>query len=236
MSDVYKDQQQPWLARESLFRQKLNQLRTTGEIQRQASQSNALCFRQIEHSQYLTNVCSDLASKDPANMENLALLDSLTELYNHNALCRLLSDEVRRAQRYQREIALLAIAADGLSQDGSPATPFFVDALLKELAQFLMKAVRDVDVLGRYDFEHFMIVCPETNLDGALSLAGRLCLEIEKQHFAAKRTKAPLTISLGITAFPNLANNGEQLLHSSLQALNLAQQAGGNTFKVGSVI
>ena len=51
----------------------------------------------------------------------------------------------------------------------------FLIALLKAVAQYLMKSVREVDIPGRYDLDHFLIVCPETNMDGALSLAGRLC-------------------------------------------------------------
>lgn len=234
MHEIDKYEEEPLLARESLFRRKLNQLRHTGEIQRTTIQSHTSQFRAIEQSNYLSNASSCLEHTDPRQMESLALLDTLTEVYNHDTLCRILKDELRRAQRYQHPLTLLAIAIDGLPKMTiqSDATAF--DALLKSVAQLLMQAVRDVDIPGRYDLERFIILCPETNLDGALSLAGRLCSSVESKEFFVPGQRSCATTSIGIATFPDLAENYDQLINLSLQSLTIAQHAGGNIFKIGS--
>ncbi len=231
MPGAYSDEQQPLLARESLFRQKLNELRRSGEITRNTINLYQSRFKDIEQTQYLSNIYSSFENTDPRQLESLSLLDSLTELYNHNSLCRILHNEFRRAKRYQNQLALLAIAIDDLSGMAKQANGILFDSILKEVAQFLMQTVRDVDIPGRYDLDHMIIICPQTNLDGALCLAGRLCNDIQSKQFAAG-TKLSTTISLGISVYPDLAETDEQLIALALQSLSLAKRAGGNTFKV----
>jgi two-component system, cell cycle response regulator len=232
MPGSYKNEEEPVLARESLFRQKLSQLRSTGEIQRTTISSHHSGFRAIEQTHYLNNVCDSFQHTDPRQLESLALLDVHTELYNHDTLCRVLKDEFRRAQRYKNSLAVLAIAIDALPQLADHIDAIAFDALLKTVAQFLMKAVRDVDIPGRYDMERFVIICPQTNLDGALSLAGRLCASIESEEFCVPREQSHVTLSIGMATFPDLADGYEKLLHLAMQSLTVAKQSGGNTFKI----
>ena len=232
MPASYKNEDEPWLARESLFRQKLSQLRNTGEIQKTVNSSQYSKFRAIEQIHYLSNASSSLHDSDPRQLESLALLDVQTELYNHDTLCRVLKDEIRRAQRYKNPLALLAIAIDSLPHISDQTDAIVFAPLLKGVAQFLMKTVREVDIPGRYDIDRFVIVCPETNLDGALSLAARLCTSIESENICAPGQESHVTISIGIATFPDLAEGYEQLLHLAMQSLSLAKQSGGNTFKL----
>src|SRR5271170_4698230 len=102
------------VGRESLFRRKLSQLRTTGEIKRMSTNNNQAGFKEIEQSIYLANVNSNWVHSDPRQLEKVALLDSLTELYNHDTINRMLKDEVKRALRYKKELSLLIITIDCL--------------------------------------------------------------------------------------------------------------------------
>jgi two-component system, cell cycle response regulator len=227
-----KNEDEALLGRESLFRQKLNQLRNTGEIQRTIISSHYLGFKAIEQNHYLNNVSQSLQHTDPRQLESLALLDMHTELYNHNTLCRILKDELRRAMRYKNPLALLAIAIDNLHHSADETDSNACDVLLKVAAQFLMKAVRDVDIPARYDRDSFIIVCPETNLDGAISLSGRLCTGIEAEEFPVSGQRSKLTVSIGMATFPDLADGYEKLLYLAFQALKDARHSGGNTFKI----
>lgn len=232
MPGAYSDQQEPLLARESLFRQKLNQLRRSGEITRTTISSYQSRFKDIEQTNYLSNLYSSFENTDPRQLETLSLLDSLTELYNHNSLCRILCNEFKRAKRYQNDLTVLAMAIDPLTDISKQTDGFVFDSMLKEVAQFLMRTVRDVDIPARYDLERMIIVCPQTNLDGGLCLAGRLCNGIQSEHLSAISKKLSITISLGIATYPSVAQNDEQLISLALQSLTLAQQSGGNTFKI----
>ena len=103
-------------ARDSLFRQKLSQLRNTGEIQRMTVLSTQAGLKEMEQSIYLNNAGSTFVQGDPRQLEKLALLDSITEFYNHDTISRLLKNEIKRCRRYQRELSVLAITIDSLSQ------------------------------------------------------------------------------------------------------------------------
>jgi len=223
---------EPLLARESLFRQKLNRLRRTADIEKTELNSRYSSFKTIEQTHYLKNAKNSLEHTDPRQLESLALLDLHTELYNHDTLCRVLRDEMRRAQRYKKALTVLAISVDNLPDiiDHIEVTVF--ETLQRSMAQFLMKAVRDVDILGRYDLERFMIVCPETNLDGAISLSGRLCTKLETEDFAIGGQLSRLTISIGLATFPDIADSQERLVSLAIHSQKAARQAGGNTFKI----
>jgi diguanylate cyclase (GGDEF)-like protein len=223
---------EPLLARESLFRQKLNRLRRAGETEKTEINSRYSGFKTIEQTHYLNNAQNSLQHTDPRHLESLALLDIHTELYNHDTLSRVLKDETRRAQRYKKALTLLAISIDNLPSiiDHIEVTVF--ETLQKSMAQFLMKAVRDVDILGRYDLERFMIVCPETNLDGAIVLCGRLCKKLETEDFAIGGQLSRLTVSIGLATFPDIADSHDRLVSLAIQSLKAAKQAGGNTFKI----
>ena len=108
----------------------------------------------------------------------------------------MLKDEIRRAQRYKNPLALLAIVIDAMPTITDQTDAIIFNPLLKAVAQFLMKTVREVDIPGRYDLDRFIIVCPETNLDGALTLAGRLCTSIESENISAPGQESHITISI----------------------------------------
>ena len=84
------------VGRESLFRQKLMQLRTTGEIKRKTINNHHTGFKEIEQSLHLKNLNASWVHGDPRQLERLALLDCLTELYNHDTINRMLRDEIKR--------------------------------------------------------------------------------------------------------------------------------------------
>ncbi len=216
--------------RESLFRQKLNQLRTTGEIQRWASTSNQAGLKELEQSVYLKNIDSTLAQSDPRCLEKIALLDSLTEVYNHDTIIRMLKDEVKRSQRYKNNLCVLAVIVDSMDDIAKQGGALAYDFILKAVAQLLMRSVRDVDFPGRYDRDRFVIVCPETALDGAICLAKRLCNSVNPEGIADMGKTWHISLSIGISTFPEPAENDEQLLSLALQSLRLAEQVGGNTY------
>ena len=88
--------QEPLFAREGLFRQKLNQLRKTGHIPQSIKSDSQSRIRELEQGGYLDNVKSTLEDADPKEMERITLLDRTTDLYNHNTIKRILTDEFKR--------------------------------------------------------------------------------------------------------------------------------------------
>jgi len=230
MSSNYSEE--ALFARESLFRQKLNKLRTTGEIQRMSRSCAQSGFKEIEQNFYLNNTSTILAHENPRQLEKLALLDSLTELYNHDTISRMLKDEVRRAQRYKKEVSVLALTIDNFPEVTKQGGPIACDFILKATAQMLMQSIRDVDIPGRYDRDHFIFICPETTLTGATCLANRLCNNVSSERIAEGGKQWQITISIGIASFPDTAQNEQQLLDLAFRSLILAERSGGNNYHV----
>lgn len=218
------------VGRESLFRRKLGQLRSTGEIKRITNKAEKSGFKEIEQNIYLNNVSAHWSNSDARQLEKVALLDSLTELYNHDTIIRMLKNETKRALRYKRDLSLLSVKIDCLNRTAKMHMDAVYDSVLKGTTQTLLGMIRDVDIPGRYDIDRILIICPETGAAGAYSLAERLRQNISLQ--SGLNYNQHLTISIGIASFFAPARNDEQLSTLALNALNECILAGGNTIRL----
>ncbi len=124
-------EQEPLFAREGLFRQKLNQLRKTGEIQQQRKVDTDSRLKELEQGGFLTNVKSTLPQADPKEMERITLLDGVTELYNHSTVTRILKDELKRSKRYKHNCSLIMLLVDNLYGIQQSHGPDVSDSILR---------------------------------------------------------------------------------------------------------
>ena len=164
--------------RESLFRQKLHRLRS----QWSAPQDARKTTEEISQYSYISGAEESLKSRDSNEMERLALLDAVTGLYNQQAIMKILDSEVKRAKRYKRPVALLFVEADQYDEISAAAGNLTVDNLMKGLSDLVMKTVRDVDIPSKFSAGSFMVVCPETNAQGALIIADRLRSKVANEY------------------------------------------------------
>lgn len=154
----------------------------------------------------------------------MAAKDGLTGLYNYRYFKGLISVEFSRIKRHGRMVSLLMVDIDNFKKYndtyGHPAG----DELLKKAAGVFRDSLREVDTICRYGGEEFAITLPETDKKGAQIVAERL------------RTRAglymPVTVSIGIAAFPEDADNPEVLIEKADAALYQAKQTGKNKFCV----
>jgi diguanylate cyclase (GGDEF)-like protein len=96
----------------------------------------------------------------------------------------------------------------------------------------LRKILRETDVVGRYGGEEFVIVLPETPLNGALVIAERIRKEIEDYVFVAQDLSIHLTISLGVANCPKHTLAAEGLIKKADAAMYRAKELSKNTIKV----
>ena len=157
-----------------------------------------------------------------------ASTDSLTGLPNRRMFDEELALEWRRAERVGHTLALILLDLDDFKSVndtyGHPAG----DAVLRRVGEVLASGVRQVDLAGRYGGEEFGIIVPESDLDGAVSLAERLRASLAGASVELD-TKASLTItaSFGVAVKGELAS-AEELLRAADEALYEAKRSGKN--------
>ena len=200
-----------------------------GQQNRQAVDSQVLeRVRELESRSLLQNTQSNMTTAKADELEKLALLDSLTELFNSRTLLKELKDELKRAKRYKRPVSLLVIEVDGLKEIQRQYGALTSDAVLKVVSSVLRDCVRDVDVPARYSGDQFAIVLPETNAAGAAVVAERIRQRIGTQAITHNWNNLKVTGSIGLASFPAHAREHDELIARSVQALELAVNRGGD--------
>jgi diguanylate cyclase (GGDEF)-like protein len=162
-------------------------------------------------------------------LEKLALTDSLTAVANRRHFDQVVSGEVRRAGRMKKGLALLLVDVDKFKDYNDLYGHGGGDLCLKRIAQALQDTVRrPADLVARYGGEEFAILLPDTDEDGALTIARQLLAAIRAlgiPHHACER--GIVTISIGIAvATPPPVIDPVLLVERADQALYAAKQAG----------
>ena len=99
------------------------------------------------------------------------------------------------------------------------------DEVLVELAALLKSTVRQLDRVGRWGGEEFMVILPETPLEAALQLAERLRAKVSKHPFPC--VEGPVTISVGLSSYQQ-ADSEQTMVARADQALYRAKSEGRN--------
>ncbi len=175
-----------------------------------------------------TGALMELALLNRLNAE-MALKDPLTGLFNRRHFDEQIRMELRRAQREGTFVSLIIADIDHFKQVndsfGHPAGDF----VLRDVASRFKAAVRDVDIVCRYGGEEFAAILPACPLDEAARVAERVRLRVAANPAAVDSvTRVPVTISLGVSAFPKPIDNGLELVRFADAALYRAKNAGRN--------
>jgi len=160
-------------------------LATTTELKQL---NNALEEKVQERTQALKTLSKEL--------EVLATTDSLTEINNRYAIMNILENEISRAARYKRPLSVIMFDADYFKEVNDTYGHDVGDQVLHELAQTVKERLRDIDYIGRYGGEEFLIIMPDTTAVEATRSAERIRTVIEKHCFEGIDT---MTVSLGLT-------------------------------------
>jgi len=161
-----------------------------------------------------------------AELRRLAAQDPLTGLANRRELERLLRLELRRAARHGRPLAVLVLDVDRFKRVNDGHGHQAGDAVLVELAGRLRGLAREVDVVGRLGGDEFVVVLPETDLAGGRAFAERVRAAVAERPFRVGGRELPVTVSLGVAAYPDHGGSLQALLVEGDRALYAAKAAG----------
>ncbi len=128
----------------------------------------------------------------------LLSLDALTQLRNRRAFDESAADEIVRARRFERPLALCLMDIDRFKSINDRYGHLAGDAILRQFGALLRGNVRKNDIPGRLGGEEFGVLLPEVNRAGALVVAEKLRRLVEAHRFEFDRTVVPVTVSIGV--------------------------------------
>ena len=160
-------------------------------------------------------------------LERLAMEDLLTGLPNRRALDKRLKHEFNRAKRYDSPLSLAILDVDFFKQVNDQYSHDVGDQALKKLAKILTGFGREVDIVGRWGGEEFVILLPDTPIDDAIAVSERLRKTVENTDCSDIAPNLKMTVSIGL-ATSRQVETPERLLSVADAALYEAKQTGRN--------
>ena len=218
----------------SLCRMDLEDLQLVGAVGRNKTADLELLGEITQLNLELENKQTELAEAY-ARLEQLAVTDQITGLYNRHYFFTVVQHFFEEARRYGQALICFMLDVDHFKSINDTYGHMFGDHVLKTVAERLKAATRRSDLLARYGGEEFILVAPNTDLDTAQMLAERLRASIESEPFTQRNTTTKATISIGLSG-TELIREGpfEHLLDSADQALYTAKRTGRNRWVVFS--
>jgi diguanylate cyclase (GGDEF)-like protein len=160
--------------------------------------------------------------------ERMAVTDGLTGVFNRRYLDTTLDEELSRAGRHGRPLAIAMIDIDHFKRFNDAHGHQAGDQLLRDLTKLMGQNVRAEDSIARYGGEEFVIILPETPLGDGVLAAEKL-RQVTADRFPIGGGRAfPVTISIGLAAFPGDGTTGSELIRAADERLYRAKAEGRN--------
>ncbi|MBI5353721.1 MAG: diguanylate cyclase [Chloroflexi bacterium] len=162
-------------------------------------------------------------------MEVLAMHDSLTGLLNRRAIDEYAEGEFSRAVRQERALSVIMIDVDHFKGVNDRFGHKVGDRALQRVAGILTSDLRGYDRVGRWGGEEFILILPDTPLDGAAKVAERLRVRTEEMKISLENDELfSIHISLGVACSCGQFQSTAKLIDAADQALYKAKQNGRN--------
>ncbi len=179
----------------------------------------------------LLNIAADLAALALSNAalyektERMAMSDALTGLLTQYEFRSRLAEEISRADRDGREVALLMMDVDHFKPYNDTYGHQAGDVVLRRIGELMREMRRPGDLVARYGGEEFAALLM-TDMAGAAEAGEHLRARLESEIFRVGEKETRVTISVGVASFPAHSRDGEGLIEAADKAL-YASKAGG---------
>jgi diguanylate cyclase (GGDEF)-like protein/PAS domain S-box-containing protein len=168
---------------------------------------------------------------------NQSVHDSWTGLHIRHYFEEALQGETRRSKRHQRSIGIILMDIDHLDQVNETMGQIAGNAILQAFGKYILSQIRGSDVACRYGMDEFAILLPEASLEDTAHRAEFLRSEGKKLHISLGDSQLqPLSLSIGVAAFPQQGDNMEALLNAAQHALIMAKEKGRDRVVVAESI
>ncbi|RKY77588.1 diguanylate cyclase response regulator [candidate division KSB1 bacterium] len=163
-------------------------------------------------------------------LQQLAITDGLTGLFNYRYFREQLEHEINRAERHNLDVSLVMMDIDFFKYYNDRNGHLAGDEVLKHIANILCSNVRKIDIAARYGGEEFALILPETDKNSAVIVAEKIRKLIEDDPIPheERQPNGKLTISMGVSNFPDDSRTAKGLIEIADRRLYNAKQAGRN--------
>jgi diguanylate cyclase (GGDEF)-like protein len=165
-------------------------------------------------------------------IQDLAVRDELTGVYNRRGLFEIGRREAERAARFGHPLSALLIDIDHFKNVNDTYGHTIGDQVLRAFAACCRQNVREVDVVGRMGGEEFIILLPETDLANTHKAAERLRSRILENGFVTDAGEVHVTASFGVAEYKDSIQDMDELYRQADEALYKAKNSGRNQVAV----
>jgi diguanylate cyclase (GGDEF)-like protein len=162
------------------------------------------------------------------NIQELAIMDGLTQVFSRRHFLERFKEELRRSRKFKHNFSFLMVDIDKFKGFNDKYGHLVGDAILREASKTVKDSVRQIDFVGRYGGEELSIVLPETDKEAAFLAAERIRRAIEKKDINVYDEELKVTVSIGISTFPDDADDPSLIIETADKALYAAKEAGRN--------
>lgn len=134
-----------------------------------------------------------------------SMVDSVAHCYSWRYMQSRVRDEIKRVDRHEHPLSLILLALDRFPQVNARYGFEFGNQLIKSVVESVRAAVRESDILGRYQNDSFLIILPETPVQGAKAAVGRIQEQLQKIAFPDRKR-----FTLQTTIVQNTVTNGKK--------------------------
>ena len=165
-------------------------------------------------------------------IHHLVTRDGLTDIYNKRKFDEEVARELARAQRHQRPLSLVLIDIDNFKQVNDTYGHLCGDFVLKEFTNRVRDKLRPEQIFARLGGDEFVILAPETQADGALTLAEKICAALAETAVRYADIDVEVNCSCGVAELGEDLNTPTLLYEAADRALYAAKAAGRNRVSV----
>ncbi len=155
-------------------------------------------FLELDARQQQLAFATATIQKQNLKLEERAIRDSLTGLYNHKYLQEQLAREISLARRYCAPLSVFLLDLDFFKDVNDSCGHPFGDFVLKSFSERVQKDLRESDIFGRYGGEEFLIILPNIDSEQANIVAEKIRKQIAETVFSNSRYARFVTVSIGV--------------------------------------
>lgn len=192
----------------------------------ESGKAEAVCIMVFDATD--TAIAQNLLKDALETISEISNRDGLTGVYNRRYLENRLSSEFDRTRRYGGTFSMILFDLDHFKKVNDTYGHLAGDKVLIEVAAKVRDSLRSSDVIGRYGGEEFVLILPETPLEGAAQFAERLRALIAAEPVMFDVLSIPVSVSMGVTEIDAQMGGYNTLTHRADVALYASKGAGRN--------